>query len=239
VGNKLDLFGKALWDYHNKKPHVNKIITWTSLTEEDAIDLSYFFRSFDEMPVLEQEALMLSKGRVLDVGCGAGSHSLYLQNKMKLEVYGIDRSPGAIATADARGLKNTIEQSIFNYKEETFDTILLLMNGPGICGKLQNLKDLLKHLSNLLNIKGQILLDSSDLIYLFDQSDNGEKMVPASNYYGELEYGIRYDNKIISFPWLYVDAEKLQEVAQQVGLKTHIVMSGKNWDYLARLVKEC
>mgnify|MGYP003313829664 CR=1 FL=1 len=70
---------------------------------------------------------------------------------MKLEVYGIGRSPGVIATAHARGLKNTIEQSIFSYKEETFDTILLLMNGPGICGKLQNLKGLLIHLANLLD----------------------------------------------------------------------------------------
>ena len=87
------------------------------------------------MPKLEQKALKLSKGKVLDVGCGAGSHSLYLQNKMKLEVFGIDHSPRAIATANARGLKNTIEQSILNYKKETFDTILLLMNGPGICGK--------------------------------------------------------------------------------------------------------
>ena len=127
MGNELDLLGEALWDYHNKKTQVNKIITWTSLTEEDAIDLSYFFRSFDEMPGLEQQALKLSKGRVLDVGCGAGSHSLYLQNKMKLEVYGIDRSPGAIATANARGLKKTIEQSIFNYKEETFDTMFTLV----------------------------------------------------------------------------------------------------------------
>ena len=83
MSNKLDLFGKALWDYYKKKGS-NKIITWTSLTEEDPILLSYFFRSFDEMPKLEQKALKLSKGKVLDVGCGAGSHSLYLKNKIKL-----------------------------------------------------------------------------------------------------------------------------------------------------------
>ena len=83
MSNKLDLFGKALWDYYKKKG-ANKIITWTSLTEKDPILLSYFFRSFDEMPELEQKALKLSKGKVLDVGCGAGSHSLYLKNKIKL-----------------------------------------------------------------------------------------------------------------------------------------------------------
>ena len=238
MSNKLDLFGKALWDYYKKKG-ANKIITWTSLTEEDPILLSYFFRSFDEMPKLEQKALKLSKGKVLDVGCGAGSHSLYLQNKMKLEVFGIDHSPGAIATANARGLKNTIEQSIFDYKEEIFDTILLLMNGPGICGKLKNLRGLLIHLASLLDYGGQILLDSSNLIYLFDQTESGERIVPASNYYGELEYGISYDNKKITFPWLYVDIESLKQAASEVGLITHIIMMGENWDYLARLVKEC
>ena len=238
MSNKLDLFGKALWDYYKKKG-ANKIITWTSLTEEDPILLSYFFRSFDEMPKLEQKALKLSKGKVLDVGCGAGSHSLYLQNKMKLEVFGIDRSPGAIATANARGFKNTIEQSIFNYKEEIFDTILLLMNGPGICGKLKNLRGLLIHLAGLLDYGGQILLDSSNLIYLFDQTESGERIVPASNYYGELEYGISYDNKTITFPWLYVDIENLKQAASEAGLITHIIMRGENWDYLARLVKEC
>ena len=213
--------------------------TWTSLTEEDPILLSYFFRSFDEMPKLEQKALKLSKGKVLDVGCGAGSHSLYLQNKMKLEVFGIDHSPGAIATANARGLKNTIEQSIFNYKEEIFDTILLLMNGPGICGKLKNLRGLLIHLAKLLDYSGQILLDSSNLIYLFDQTESGERILPASNYYGELEYGISYDNKTITFPWLYVDIENLKQAASEAGLITHIIMRGENWDYLARLVREC
>jgi SAM-dependent methyltransferase len=238
VSNKLDLFGKALWDYYKKKG-ANKIITWTSLTEEDPIPLSYFFRSFDEMPKLEQKALKLSKGKVLDVGCGAGSHSLYLQNKIKLEVFGIDHSHGAIATANARGLKNTIEQSIFDYKEEIFDTILLLMNGTGICGKLKNLRGLLIHLASLLDYGGQILLDSSNLIYLFDQTESGERIVPASNYYGELEYGISYDNKTITFPWLYVDIESLKQAASEVGLITHIIMMGENWDYLARLVKEC
>ncbi len=238
MSNKLDLFGKALWNYH-KKIGANKIITWTSLTEEDPIHLSYFFRSFDEMPNLEKKALELSKGKVLDVGCGAGSHSLYLQNKMKLEVFGIDHSHGAIATAHARGLKNTIEQSIFNHREETYDTILLLMNGLGICGKLKNLRALLLHLDSLLNYGGQILLDSTNLIYLFDQTEIGERIVPGSNYYGELIYGISYDNKIITFPWLYVDIENLKQAASEVGLITHIIMRGENWDYLARLVKEC
>lgn len=76
MDDKLDLFGQALWDYQ-KEPSSTALITWTSLTEEDPIDLSYFFRSYSEMPKLEQQALKLAKGKVLDIGCGAGSHSLF------------------------------------------------------------------------------------------------------------------------------------------------------------------
>ena len=81
-------------------------------------------------------------------------------------------------------------------------------------------------------------MDSSNLTYLFDKTENGDRIVPSSNYYGELEYGIKYDNKNITFAWLFVDIEKLQEAALQLGLKTKVIRWGENWDYLARLVKE-
>ena len=117
----------------------------------------------------------------MDASCGAKSHSLCLLNKMKLEVYGIGRSPGVIATAHARGLKNTIEQSIFDCNEKTLNTILLLVNEPGIFGKLQNLKGLLIHLANLLDNDGQILIDSSNSRYLFDKTENADRIVHSSN----------------------------------------------------------
>ena len=67
--------------------------------------LSYFFRTYKAMPKIEQKALELAHGKVLDVGCGSGSHSLYLQNEKGLEVVGIDRSAGAIEVAQQRGVK--------------------------------------------------------------------------------------------------------------------------------------
>jgi len=232
-----DVFGKALWQYHQSSAD-QELITWTNLTEEDPVPLSYFFRTFDQMPTLEKKALELARGKVLDIGCGSGCHSLYLQNEKKLNVVGLDSSASAIRVATDSGLLQTINQSIFDFKGNTFDTILLLMNGPGICGSLDRLQLLLDKLQTLLNPRGQILLDSSDLIYLFDETSEGEKIIPANQYYGELQYGIRFENNTETFPWLYVDYGHLSHSAHQVGLEAQLLLEGENWDYLARLTKE-
>lgn len=234
---KKEVFGNALWDYH-QFPGNQKLITWTSLTEEDSVPLSYFFRTFDQMPPLEQKALEMSQGKVLDIGCGTGCHGLYLQEERKLSTVGLDNSPAAIKIATERGLFHTIHQSIFDFQGATFDTLLLMMNGPGICGSLDRLQVLLEKLKSLLNPGGQILLDSSDLIYLFDETPEGEKIIPASQYYGELQYGVRYKNNSETFPWLYVDFGLLSQTAHQTGLEAHLVLEGENWDYLARLTME-
>ena len=70
-----DIFGNALLDYQNGH-YTEDIITFSSLDEKDVIPLPYLFRDFDTMPLLEQKALELCNGEILDIGCGAGSHSL-------------------------------------------------------------------------------------------------------------------------------------------------------------------
>ena len=234
---KKDVFGTALWEYH-QSPGQQDLITWTSLTEKELVPLSYFFRTYDKMPLIEQKALELSYGKILDVGCGAGSHSLFLQNQKKLNVIGLDNSAGAIRSSKERGLIETVHQSIFDYQTKTFDTILMLMNGIGICGRLEKLEVLLKKLKRILNPDGQILLDSSNLIYLFDETTAGEKIISAESYYGELEYGIKYQDQIETFPWLYVGFDLLSHAAKSTGLAIELILEGENWDYLARLTRE-
>ena len=236
MSDKNDVFGKALWEYH-LSPGNQELITWTSLTDKDPVPLSYFFRNYEQMPLLEQKALEITHGKVLDVGCGTGCHGLFLQNDKSLSVTGLDNSPAAIKVAAERGLLNTSCQSIFDFHGDTFDTLLLLMNGPGICGSLERLQLLLEKLKSLLNPGGQILLDSSDLIYLFDESPEGEKIIPDSQYYGELAYSVQYKKNTETFPWLYVDFGLLSQTAQQAGLETTLLLEGENWDYLARLTK--
>ncbi len=230
-----DLFGTAILDYQtNNSPKA--IITETTISDADAMEVSYLFRSFNEMPKLEQKALQLAKGKILDVGCGAGSHSLYLQEK-GLEVTAIDISENAIKACRLRGLTTTRVENILDLEEkEKFDTILLLMNGTGIFGTLDQTSNYLQKLKRLLSPNGQILIDSSDIIYMFDEDEDGSKWIPADGYYGELIFTISYKNqKEAPFPWLYLDYTTLQNAAHANGLECELIIEGEHFDYLARL----
>lgn len=231
-----DLFGKAILDYQtNNSPE--DLITSTSISDEDEMSVAYLFRSHAEMPNIEQNALALAKGKVLDIGCGAGSHSLYLQNELKLNVTAIDISTAAIETCKLRGLKDARVQDFMTLEGEKFDTILLLMNGTGICGKLKNLPQFLTKLKDLLNPGGQILIDSSDIIYMFDEDEDGGKWIPSENdYYGELIFNISYKGEQDTpIDWLYLDYNTLQNAAFGYGLKPELILEGAHYDYLAKL----
>ncbi len=231
-----DLFGKALLDYQLGN-YQEDIKTETSISEEDILPLPYLFRSFGEMPAIEQYALQKARGRVLDVGCGAGSHALYLQDEKQLDVMAIDISPGAIEVCKRRGVKQAYIKHIMDVKNETFDTILLLMNGAGMCGSLKNLSDFLLQLRSLLNPGGQILLDSSDIIYMFDEDENGARIIPyTGQYYGEVTYTVRYKgDSELPFQWLYIDYNTLQNAAVANGFQCELAREGEHFDYLARL----
>lgn len=231
----LDLFGKAMLDFHtNNSP--SALITETNISEQDEMSVAYLFRSYTEMPILEQKALQLSNGKILDVGCGAGSHGLYLQNEKNLQVTAIDISENAIKTCQLRGLNNAKVQNILDLENQNFDTILLLMNGTGIFGTLNEIPKFLQKLKSLLNPNGQILIDSSDIIYMFDDNEEGGKWIPGDKYYGELTFTISYKNQTETpFPWLYLDYNTLQNAAFANGLRCELIMEGDHFDYLAKL----
>jgi len=230
-----DLFGKAILDYQtNNSPE--DLITETSISEADEMSVAYLFRSYAEMPKLEQKALQLANGNVLDVGCGAGSHALYLQEK-GIDVTAIDISANAIKACELRGLKNAKVQNIMQLEGDKFDTILLLMNGAGMCGKLKNIPNFLQKLKALLTDEGQILVDSSDIIYMFDEDEDGGKWIPTDvDYYGEVIFDIAYKGeKEASFDWMYIDYNTLQNAAVANGLKCELILEGEHFDYLAKL----
>ena len=229
-----DLFGKALLDYQNGN-YSEDIMTSTNISDEDALPLPYLFRGFKDMPKLEQKALKLCKGSVLDVGCGAGSHSLYLQER-QFEVKAIDISKGAIEVAKQRGV---LDAEVLNVIDETktFDTVLLLMNGTGIFQEVTQVSKYLSLLKNLLKPEGQILIDSSDIKYMYEDVDGGYWMDMNAGYYGELDYFLSYkDEKEAPMKWLYLDFKTLKLACETIGLKCEKVLEGEHFDYLARLI---
>jgi SAM-dependent methyltransferase len=230
-----DLFGKAILDFQtNNSPE--DLITETTISKEDEMSVAYLFRSYNEMPQMEQKALQLAKGKVLDVGCGAGSHSLSLQNERNLDVTSIDISANAIQACELRGVKKAKVQDVMTLENEKFDTILLLMNGAGMCGRLKNIPNFLQKLKSLLNPGGQILLDSSDIIYMFDDDEDGGKWIPGDGYYGEIIFNISYKGeKEKPFDWMFIDYNTLQNAAFANGLQCELITEGEHYDYLARL----
>ena len=227
-----DIFGKALLDYFNNN-YTEDIITSTSISDDDVLPLSYLFRDFSDMPMLEQKALELAKGSILDVGCGAGNHSLFLKDN-GLQIKSIDTSKGAIEVCKMRGLKNAHVLNIKN-ETETFDTILMLMNGSGFFKNLKKTPKVLQHLKSLLNPNGQILIDSSDIKYMYEDDDGSFWINANADYYGELEYHISYKGERESFPWLYIDFENLKSACESVGLQCELIQEGEHYDYLARI----
>ncbi|MEM7186448.1 MAG: class I SAM-dependent methyltransferase [Bacteroidota bacterium] len=229
-----DIFGTALLDYYRGN-YSEDITTETSISDEDVLPLPYLFRSFDEMPLLEQRALQEARGSVLDIGCGAGSHALYLQQK-GIEVTAIDVSPGAVEVAQLRGVNQVLHGDALQLKNKKFDTLLALMNGAGILETLDKASKNLQRLMRLLKPDGQLLVDSSDLRYMYDQGEDGGIWVPADRYYGELDYTISYKGmQEQPFPWLYLDPIRFQGLCEDNQLRFELIEEGDHFDYLARI----
>ncbi len=232
-----DPMGAAIRDYFRQgKSAQLKVLS--SLFDDDEMPVPHLFRSYDEMPALEQRALDEARGKVLDVGAGAGCHALALQER-GLDVTAVDISPLSCETMKERGVANVECVNIFNQRfQERFDTLLLLMNGTGIAGKLSHLPQLLSRLKQLMNPGAQILIDSSDLRYVYEDEDGVLDVDLDGAYYGEVDYQMTYRNIIgKSFDWLYADSVVLAESCRQCGLKCEILAQGQHYDYLARIVQ--
>ena len=236
--NNPDIFGKAIKAFYEKGDEED-IVVYSPDFDDDVIPVPYLFRGFEEMPPLEKKALALCKGKVLDVGCGAGSHALYLKEEKNLKVTAIDTSAGAVEVCRKRGIKDVRNVAFEDISEEKFDTLLLLMNGTGIIGKMKNLDAFFSKARSLLNSSGQMVIDSSDLIFLFDPDEDGGIWVnTAEGYYGELVYRLGYKGEMSkNFDWLYLDFDSLYLAASKNGFLCEMVKEGEHYDYLARLTQ--
>jgi len=227
-----DPLGAAIWDFKNGAATPN-ITVESDLCDDDVIPVEYLFRTEEEMPELELTALEKVKGRVLDVGAGAGCHSKVLVEK-GYDVTALDTSKGACDYLESLHISN-VNKSIENYQEEKYDTILVLMNGLGLAGTKSNLPFFLSHLKSLLNPGGQIIADSADISYLFEDEEGGLWVDLNAQYYGEMKFNMKYkDQESGWFDWVYVDQEAAIIAGESAGLKADIISEGPNMNYLIK-----
>lgn len=222
-----DLFGQALLDYHNQT-FESPLLLHTEYGSPEKIPLERFF--LDEYSDLENFALEQVNGKILDVGAASGRHVLHLQNQ-GFDVTAMDVSVSCATIMKEIGIEKIITEDIYKYENQTYDTIIMLMNGIGISGSFEGLKKLLIHLKNVLKQTGQLFLDSSDISYLYEGNT-----LPMNKYFGELSYQYEYKGVLgDSFSWLYIDHETLIDVADSTGWICQIIFEDETDAYLARL----
>lgn len=226
--------GRAIFDYYHTRK-AGKLRVLSSMFYEDEIPVATLFRDYDEMPIQEQKAIELCRGRVLDVGAGSGCHSIILKER-GLAPVAIDISQLSVEVMRERG----IDARNINFFDETFtekfDTILFAMNGIGIVGKIDRLPEFFRSIKRLLAPGGQVLLDSSDIKYIFIDEDGAMDIDLAAGYYGEIDYKMRYKNITGEpFDWLYIDFDTLSMYAEEHGLICEKCIDGEHYDYLARI----
>lgn len=226
----MDIFGSALADFY-KNGEAPTLWLNNSYDEPEEMPIDIFFRGKHEMPELELCALQLCKGRVLDVGAGVGSHALVLQ-EMGVDVTAIDISLDAVEIMKHRGVKKVLVQNFF-LTNERYDTLLFLMNGIGLTGTLPGFIDFLQQAKSLINEGGQLLFDSSNISYLYEELPK-----PENTYFGEVSYCYTYkQQKGNWFNWLYLDQHTLNTLATNNGWQCEITYDDGEDQYLARLTK--
>ncbi len=235
MNSNNDPLGTACLDYLSGEKGA-EIIVQSNIVEDDVLPVEYLFRPFTQMPDLEKKALTLSKGKILDVGAGAGSHALYLQ-QIKKEVYANELSEQACRVMQQRGVKNILFGDFFELSGDVqYDTILMLMNGVGIAGDIANLSTFFAQCKKLLAPGGCVMIDSSDIRYLFEEDDGSILINLNDDYYGEITYKMKYkDVEGKSFKWLFIDDELLRYYAEENGFVMEKIAEGHHYDYLAKL----
>lgn len=231
-----DPMGSAIYDYH-KTGKADLLMVRSTMFDDDNIPVETLFRDFKDMPELERCALKMAKGRILDVGAGSGCHSLALKDMGK-DVLAIDISSLSVDVMKDRGLDAHCVNFYDEDFTEQFDTILMLMNGTGIVGRLENMPSFFARLNALLSPGGSVLIDSSDLRYLYEDEDGTFEIDLADEYYGLVDYQMVYKNVTGKpFDWLYVDFETLSYYAEEAGFRAELIFEGEHYDYLARLTR--
>ena len=224
---QTDLLGEVIRK-HYFEGLVNEVGLMIDGEEDEPMASALFFRGQQELNEAEAFALSLCRGRVLDVGAGAGCHALLLQER-GFEVVAVEKSAGGCDVMRSRGVKNILETDVMDVNAGMFDTILLLMNGFGIAGTEEGLIELLLHLKGMLAPGGKIIGDSTDIHY-FKEIQSEIDLSEKSHH--EVLFEIHALGKLERFPWIFPDEVLLEAIAEEIGLQFNVVMYSDEYHFL-------
>ncbi len=227
--------GAALLDFHHGETDA-EIVVISDLWEDEPTPVAVYYRPVGQaLPALERGALALCRGRVLDLGAGAGRHALELQAAGH-DVVAVDPLPEAVEIMRDRGVADARRGDLGAVAGERFDTVLMLMNGLGVVGNLHGLGRLFEDLPRVLNPGGRLVCDSADLAaVLGDESpDILDELLRPDAYLGEVEFSLRYGSlEGPRYPWIFVDPNTLEIIANAAGLEVEITGRGGRGSYTA------
>jgi SAM-dependent methyltransferase len=206
------------------------LVMHTDVGGAEEVPVSLFFRTASGMGPVESAALAQARGRVLDLGAGAGADAVILQSR-GLVVTAVELLPAGCAVMAEAGLRDVREGGLEKVgPDERFETVLVLMNGLGLAETLEGLPAFLQRLAELLAPGGQILADSTDPRGWGDPEDG--------RYPCEVHMQLRFAATAgPPFPFLFVDADTVAAAAATVGLRTEVVVGEDGGRFLVRVVR--
>jgi len=226
----MELHGQALLDYINGAEDAHYILRRDDGIAYPLIYAKQFFYP-EGLPELDRIAVRHCAGKVLDLGAGAGSHSLAIQDR-GLDVISVDISAKAVEVISRRGCKNAKYGDIFDSYPEPFDTVFVILN-IGIVQNLNGLTRFLKHLDTLMSENGRLITDSIDPRDSEDESYRKytQAKIAKGRYLGERTLRIEYKNQISDwFEWAHIDPETLGQYVRKAGYSMErLVDDGKRY----------
>jgi len=201
-----------------------------------------YFADYRSWSRRERQAIRLAKGRVLDIGCGAGRFTLHLQQK-GFEVTGIDNSRGAVKVCSLRGVKDVrlmSMDSIGSFRPGSFDTVIMMGNNFGLFGGFKKARWLLKQLHGITSARGQIIAEAvdpyktSEPLHLAYQRSNRAR----GRMSGQLRIRIRHENIVGAwFDYLLVSRKEMEEILVGTGWELRKVLSEDGPRYTVVIAK--